>query len=146
MRFLYAAKFSLLHHQLSLTMSSSSSASITPSGASYLLSGAILGVLAGYFLGQASFLGLFSHSAPVANTRTKSTGKDKRIPSSEVDSESELEDEDEDSENGGAELKVEEYDLNEDQKMVLVVRTDLGMTKGKRSSPICASTIDTTFI
>jgi PTH2 family peptidyl-tRNA hydrolase len=71
----------------------------------------------GYFLGQAKSLGLFGGS-PVSQP-TKSEKEEAE------DSEDESSDEDDDS------TPAEFPGHNEECKMVLVVRTDLGMTKGK---------------
>ncbi|CAN9170000.1 unnamed protein product [Alternaria alternata] len=78
---------------------------------------AILAGVTGYFLGQAKSLGLFGGS-PVSQP-TKSEKEEAE------DSEDESSDEDDDS------TPAEFPGHNEECKMVLVVRTDLGMTKGK---------------
>lgn len=87
-----------------------------PSAAAIAIATAIVAGLAGFFLGQGSSLGLFSSPSIPPQSRAL-----------QVDSEdSDLSDEDEKQENLGsfASRKHEEY------KLVLVVRTDLGMTKG----------------
>ena len=113
-----------------------------PSTTSYILATAILCIAGGYFIGQASFLGLFSGS----NKKTRGGGKKSWPNSYDVtvhpdSSDEELmtqlkggqaskSEEDEDSEeSGGGELKAFEGN-KEECKMVLVVRTDLGMGKG----------------
>ena len=119
-----------------------------PSTTSYVVATAILAISIGYFIGQASSLGLFSSG----KSKSKS-GSGKSWPNSydvtihpdssdeelmtrlrgpggkEVkDSENEEEEsEDEDEEQG--ELKAFEGN-KEECKLVLVVRTDLGMGKG----------------
>lgn len=86
----------------------------------------ILAALGGYFIGQASSAGLFKSS----QRRVKSGSAEKDADSgSESGSEPEPEDEVQDD------LKGFETDHDE-CKLVLVVRTDLGMTKGK-SSILC---------
>lgn len=91
---------------------------IPPSTASYIFATALLAGVTGYFIGQGSSLNIF------------------RSPPN-VDDESDLEDEDED----GSEEEEEEdtaelatFEGNHDEvKLVLVVRTDLGMGKGTLS-------------
>jgi len=77
-------------------------------------------------LGQAKSLGLFGGSA----VSSPSERKEKAAEASEESEESSDEDE-EDDDSVPADFK----DLNEECKMVLVVRTDLGMTKGMSSAP-----------
>ncbi|KAF4552766.1 Peptidyl-tRNA hydrolase-like protein 1 [Elsinoe fawcettii] len=77
---------------------------------------AIITGLAGYFLGQASSIGVFGSNSTTPARKEKDS-----------DAESSDEDEDEDRQE---ELKGFS-DKNEPCKLVLVVRTDLGMTKGK---------------
>lgn len=103
----------------------------------------ILGSLAGYYIGQAYSIGLFSSS-----TTTKS-GKKKQATSwpnsydvkvhldssSEAEMDSASEEEDESEDEAGGEIGV--FEGNEEVKLVLVVRTDLGMGKGK--SNFCLS-------
>ncbi|TKX22649.1 peptidyl-tRNA hydrolase PTH2 [Elsinoe australis] len=75
---------------------------------------AILAGLTGYFLGQASSIGIFG-SSPT------------RPSEKEAVSDSDLSDEDEDRQE-----ELQGFsEKNEPCKLVLVVRTDLGMTKGK---------------
>ena len=87
-----------------------------PSTANIAAACAILAGVTGYFLGQAKSLGLFGGS-PVSQP-TKSEKEEAE------DSEDESSDEDDDS------TPAEFPGHNEECKMVLVVRTDLGMTKG----------------
>jgi PTH2 family peptidyl-tRNA hydrolase len=103
-----------------------------PTTIAYCIATAILAALGGYFLGQASSLGLIGSdrsqqdiaSAPSTQpSETASKGKDKQ------ESESENE-EDPDSEDEQQDLQGFEGNANEECKLVLVVRTDLGMTKG----------------
>ncbi|CAN9229546.1 unnamed protein product [Alternaria alternata] len=88
-----------------------------PSTANIAAACAILAGVTGYFLGQAKSLGLFGGS-PVSQP----TNSEKEEAE---DSEDESSDEDDDS------TPAEFPGHNEECKMVLVVRTDLGMTKGK---------------
>lgn len=100
------------------------------------------GVVLGYFVGQGSSIGVFSSNT--SGTQKKAPKKSwpnnydvtvqagdssdeefiKSIQSNDADDESDSEEED------GKELKTF-ADRNEEIKMVLAVRTDLGMTKGK---------------
>jgi hypothetical protein len=95
--------------------------SSAPSTAAVAIATAMVAGLGGYFIGQASSLGLFGNS--------------------KASSASSTDEQDEDTSDGEDELEQQESDLqdfgnsNEECKLVLVVRTDLGMTKGK-DSPI----------
>ncbi|KAF1924710.1 peptidyl-tRNA hydrolase [Didymella exigua CBS 183.55] len=89
-----------------------------PSTANIALACAILAGVTGYFLGTAKSLGLFGGSPISEPTRSKSEKAQ--------DSEDESSDE-EDDDTAPAEFPGH----TEECKMVLVVRTDLGMTKGK---------------
>jgi hypothetical protein len=81
--------------------------------------------LAGYFLGTASSIGIFGSNS---QQRLVSSSGEKEHDGSESEddnaSESDLEDSEDDQEINGFE------DSTEECKLVLVVRTDLGMTKG----------------
>jgi PTH2 family peptidyl-tRNA hydrolase len=74
----------------------------------------------GYFLGQAKSLGLFGGS-PVSEPR-----RENGVKAESSDESSDDEDADE--------LSSDFPGHNEECKLVLVVRTDLGMTKGEKSS------------
>ncbi|CAG5155608.1 uncharacterized protein ALTATR162_LOCUS3744 [Alternaria atra] len=88
-----------------------------PSTANIAAACAILAGVTGYMLGQAKSLGFFGGS-PVSQPEESEKEKAE-------DSEDESSDEDDDS------TPAEFPGHNEECKMVLVVRTDLGMTKGK---------------
>lgn len=92
-----------------------------PSALAVAFASAVIAGLAGYFLGQASSIGVFSKPVP----RSISNGKDDESDISDAGSVSDEEDDLDDQE-----LKSFE-DSQEECKLVLVVRTDLGMTKGK---------------
>ncbi|OAK93726.1 peptidyl-tRNA hydrolase [Phaeosphaeriaceae sp. SRC1lsM3a] len=89
-----------------------------PSTANIAMACAILAGVTGYMLGQAKSLGLFGGS-PVS---TPTQGKEKAHEDSEASS-----DDESDDDTAPADFKGN----SEECKMVLVVRTDLGMTKGK---------------
>ena len=91
--------------------------STQPSTTNIALACAILAGVTGYFLGTAKSLGLFGGSPISEPARSKSE--------KEQDSEDESSD-DEDDDTAPAEFPGH----TEECKMVLVVRTDLGMTKG----------------
>ena len=83
--------------------------------------------LAGYFLGTASSIGLFGNSSQQRVVGSNAAQREKGHGSESEDdnaSESDLEDSEDDQEINGFE------DSTEECKLVLVVRTDLGMTKG----------------
>ena len=119
-------------------MSTSDPAS-TPSTAAIAIATAILCSVGGYYIGQASSLGLFSSNGEKSKKSWPNSYDVTLHPDS---SDEELmnnlkgqqrnEDSDSDSdasENGQAELKNFESNT-EECKLVLVVRTDLGMGKG----------------
>ncbi|GAB7344592.1 hypothetical protein MBLNU457_3087t1 [Dothideomycetes sp. NU457] len=84
---------------------------------------AIISGLAGYFLGQASSIGVFAKNpSDSAAARVEKDGHDQGPHESEEAGDEEDEDDQE----------IKSFaDHNEECKLVLVVRTDLGMTKGK---------------
>ncbi len=121
-----------------------------PSTAAIAFATAIIAALAGYFIGQGASLGLFSSNS---NSGKKSWPNSYDVTVHPDSSDEELMkslkgDEEEDSEEDEAEL-VEQGKLasfegyKEECKLVLVVRTDLGMGKGtvygaaKYSGNIC---------
>jgi PTH2 family peptidyl-tRNA hydrolase len=94
-----------------------------PSTANIATACAIMGVVTGYLIGQAKSLGLFGGSAL---SEASFGGKNKE----ELDTEDESDD---DNDSAPAEFP----NSPEECKLVLVVRTDLGMTKGVlRSLPL----------
>ncbi|KAH7075329.1 peptidyl-tRNA hydrolase PTH2-domain-containing protein [Paraphoma chrysanthemicola] len=90
-----------------------------PSTANIAVASAIVAGVTGYMLGQAKSLGLFGGSPISAPSERKVKTPGEAEDSSDEDSE--------DDDSVPAEFKGN----NEECKMVLVVRTDLGMTKGK---------------
>ena len=90
-----------------------------PSTANIALACAILAGVTGYFLGTAKSLGLFGGS-PISKPRQRESEK-----AQESEDESGFSEE-EDDDTAPAEFPGH----TEECKMVLVVRTDLGMTKG----------------
>jgi len=105
-----------------------------PTTLAYCIATAILAALGGYFLGQASSLRLIG-----SNRLQQDTASDKasgpKTPSAgaatkENDTGESENEEDPDSEDEQQDLQGFEGNVNEECKLVLVVRTDLGMTKG----------------
>ena len=127
----------------------------SPSTASIAVATAILAAAAGYFIGTASSLGLFGGATKSGGRKAKLSwpnsydvtihpdssdeelmqslgrGKGKEVKDSQ--DEDEDEDEEDSGDEGQRELKGFE-DNREECKLVLVVRTDLGMGKGMRWS------------
>ncbi|KAF9950602.1 hypothetical protein BGZ72_007772 [Mortierella alpina] len=132
-----------------------------------VLSAGAIGLLTGFLVSQSSLastslLKQKSNQAPLpstkerrANDQKKSTSARKEVDSATlasskpvlIDEDSEVyseededfteEDESEDEENED----LAEFDLNEEYKMVLVVRSDLGMGKGKAAAQCCHATL-----
>ena len=128
-----------------------------PSTTSVVVGTAILAVALGYFIGQGSSLGIFGSTPPPSKSRSKSKNPKKSWPNSydvtihpdssdeevfkqirgaDLDIESEESSKDSSSEEAEVELGQKQEGLNqfegnkEECKLVLVVRTDLGMGKG----------------
>lgn len=102
-------------------MSSSQLDRLPPTTTAYVIATAILFGVTGYFIGQGSSLGLFG------SKERKSWPNSYNVRVHRDSSDEEYEDEDEESDSGElASLK----DNGDEVKLVLVVRTDLGMTKG----------------
>ncbi|EEA20183.1 hypothetical protein TMatcc_000164 [Talaromyces marneffei ATCC 18224] len=111
-----------------------------PTTASYVFATAIIAGVIGYFAGQGASLGLFSSSpATTKRSTAKRATKEKDEIIEEEDEESEEEDSEEE-EGDGAELAT--FEGNHDEvKLVLVVRTDLGMGKGKIAAQCSHATL-----
>ncbi|GKZ39736.1 gluconate transport-inducing protein [Aspergillus brasiliensis] len=108
-----------------------------PSTAAYVVATAILAGITGYFIGQGSTLGLFSNKEKEGWPNSYNVKP--HLDSSEEDYESE---EEEDSEEEGDGTELANFDSsNEEVKLVLVVRTDLGMTKGKIAAQCSHATL-----
>ncbi|KAM3418882.1 hypothetical protein BST61_g4845 [Cercospora zeina] len=94
-----------------------------PSAASYAVAAAIVAFTTGYFVGSARSIGLFGRSP--ARPATSAVRLDS-------DSDDAASDSDESAHDLG---ELQAFDgNNEECKLVLVVRTDLGMTKGKMAA------------
>jgi len=103
-----------------------------PTTLAYCIATAILAALGGYFLGQASSLGLIGSDRSQPDTPSTSETQSSGAATKEKDrTENENEnEEDPNSEDEQQDLQGFEGNANEECKLVLVVRTDLGMTKG----------------
>jgi peptidyl-tRNA hydrolase len=100
-----------------------------PTTASYVFATAILAGVIGYFAGQGASLGLFSSSPATTGRSTSKRATKENHETKEED----LDSEDEESEEEGDGTELATFEGNNDEvKLVLVVRTDLGMGKGKR--------------
>ncbi len=103
-----------------------------PTTAAIVIATSIIAGLLGYFLGQGSSLGLFGGSARKAKKESWPNSYDVKVHADSSDEESLSASEDLDNEA----VPQEEGGLRdfsnsgEDFKLTLVVRTDLGMTKG----------------
>lgn len=104
-----------------------------PSIAAVTVASGILGLVTGYFLGQGSSIGLFG-SSTTSNTPHKSwpNSYDVKVhaESSDEEADDEQEEEDKDDEEGDGKELNNFQDSTEEVKLVLAVRTDLGMGKG----------------
>lgn len=110
-----------------------------PTTAAIAVATAIIAALGGFFLGQASSLGMFSGGRRPA-------GRDKTgrlVEDTSSDEEDMAKDESEDEEvDEDEEQELSAFaESNEECKLVLVVRTDLGMTKGVHASS-CPATFN----
>jgi hypothetical protein len=108
-----------------------------PSLTAVAISSLILGLLAGYFIGQGSSIGVFGGSGgPKQAKKSWPNSYDVKVHADSSDDQADDEDEadeDEADEEDGLELK-DFKDSSEEVKLVLAVRTDLGMGKGRSPS------------
>ncbi|KAL2799178.1 putative mitochondrial peptidyl-tRNA hydrolase Pth2 [Aspergillus keveii] len=107
-----------------------------PSTTTYVVATAILAGITGYFIGQGASLGLFAKEKE--GWPNSYNVKVHRGSSDEEDDD----DEEEDSEEEGDGGELADFEGNtEEVKLVLVVRTDLGMTKGKIAAQCSHATL-----
>ena len=108
---------------------------IPPTTAAYVVASAIVAGVTGYFIGQGASLGLFSSSSSSKKKKKTTAIEPPRTPrDNDGDASDEEEDDDEseeDSDDGDGGELASFNDSTEEVKLVLVVRTDLGMTKGR---------------
>ncbi|KAJ9292928.1 hypothetical protein DTO271G3_8226 [Paecilomyces variotii] len=110
-------------------MATSSIQPLTTSTASYVVATALIAGVTGFFIGQGAALGLFSSKSTQKKSWPNSYNVKVHKGSSDEEEEEEESEEEEEEEEGGELANFEGN--NEEVKLVLVVRTDLGMTKGK---------------
>lgn len=101
-----------------------SRASDQPSIWAVAFGASVVAGLAGYFLGTASSIGVFGTQKRVVSSSSSHTGGEKEDGDEDDAFASESDESEDDQEVNSFE------DSNEECKLVLVVRTDLGMTKG----------------
>lgn len=99
-----------------------------PSAAAWAFASALVAGVAGYFLGQASSLGIFGASHKSSKVASEQAAEESSSDEEyeKLEGEWKLGDKDQDIQNFGK--------TDEECKLVLVVRTDLGMTKGTFTS------------
>ena len=103
---------------------------IPPTTTSYVIATAIIAGVTGYFVGQGSSLGLFSSNEKEGWPNSYNV----KVHRDSSDEEDEEEEEDSEDEEQG---ELANFDNNtEEVKLVLVIRTDLGMTKGTHHLPL----------
>lgn len=102
-----------------------------PSLAAVAVSSLILGLLAGYFIGQGSSIGVFGSSGNT-NEAKKSwpNSYDVKVHADSSDEQADDEEEEDEEEEGDGKELHDFRDTKEEIKLVLAVRTDLGMGKG----------------
>lgn len=105
---------------------------IPPTTAAYVLATAILAGVTGYFIGQGASLGLFSSTRSPSSSGRQSGGKHSGDEDWENESEDDDDDDEDEEEEEEAAGELATFEGNRDEvKLVLVVRTDLGMGKGR---------------
>lgn len=110
---------------------------LPPSAGAYAIATVILVFVGGYFIGQGVSLGVFRRSSPGTSKESWPNSYDVKVHADSSDeqgggsSSASDEDGDEEGEEEGARGGRESFDGNDEEcKLVLVVRTDLGMGKG----------------
>ncbi|KAL2434771.1 putative peptidyl-tRNA hydrolase 2 [Exophiala dermatitidis] len=116
-----------------------------PSLTAVAVSSLILGLLAGYFIGSGSSIGIFGTS-PTSSGVKKSwpNSYDVKVHADSSDDEQADDEEDEtdqEEEEGDGKELGDFRDSNEEAKLVLAVRTDLGMGKGKIAAQCSHATL-----
>ena len=111
-----------------------------PSAVTIALGSAIISGVFGYYLGQARSIGLFGTSS----TAQVGQQSDDKSDISDADAGSGDDDDDDDDVQDLGELKTFPGN-NEECKLVLVVRTDLGMGKGMWREAVCDCSIGSAY-
>lgn len=101
---------------------------LPPTTAAYVIATAIIAGVTGYFIGQGSSLNLFKEKEGWPNSYNVEVHN--HSSDEEDEEESEEEESDEEEEEGNGEELSSFKDNTDEVKLVLVVRMDLGMTKG----------------
>lgn len=136
---------------------------VPPSTTSIILATALIAITAGYFIGQGASLGLFSTKKSNGSKTSWPNSYDvtihpdssdeelmehlkggKKNKNEVKDSEDEDESDDDDDDDVQGELNAFDAKKEEQYKLVLCVRTDLGMTKGTHSPPYISPCLPTT--
>ncbi|KAG9772735.1 hypothetical protein KCU88_g6053, partial [Aureobasidium melanogenum] len=111
-----------------------------PSLTAVAVSSLILGLLAGYFIGSGSTIGIFGGSSSATSGGVKKSwpnSYDVKVHADSSDEEADDEQDETDQEEEGDDKELGDFrDSNEEVKLVLAVRTDLGMGKGEKSERI----------
>ena len=104
-----------------------------PSLTAVAVSSLILGLLAGYFIGQGSSIGVFGGSGGAKQPKKSwPNSYDVKVHADSSDDQADDEEEAQDEEDDGDGKELNDFkDSSEEVKLVLAVRTDLGMGKGK---------------
>ena len=105
---------------------------IPPTTAAYVIATAIIAGVTGYFIGQGSSISLFKEKEGWPNSYDVKVHSHSSDEEDESDSEEETDEEDE----GNGEELSSFKDNSEEVKLVLVVRMDLGITKGIYSTNV----------
>ena len=102
---------------------------IPPTATAYVIATAIIAGVTGYFIGQGASLGLFSSTE---NREGWPNSYNVKVHRGSSDEESDDDDDDEyESDDDEQEGELGNFEQNTDEvKLVLAVRTDLGMSKG----------------
>jgi len=108
-----------------------------PSVAAVAIATALVSAVAGYYIGQASMVGIFGGGGGGRRAPAAASGKPAAHHEDQSDS-SDAESEDEEKFPEGLDTFAGN---NEECKLVLVVRTDLGMTKGKIAAQCSHATL-----
>ncbi|KAL1969546.1 hypothetical protein VTN77DRAFT_8984 [Rasamsonia byssochlamydoides] len=115
---------------------------IPPSTASYVIATAIIAGVTGFFIGQGAALGLFSSSAAKSRQGNRRLRISNVTGQSDEENEEDWESEEEEEEDEGDAGELATFEGNTDEvKLVLVVRTDLGMGKGKIAAQCSHATL-----
>ncbi|KAJ5776121.1 uncharacterized protein N7511_001132 [Penicillium nucicola] len=109
---------------------------LPPTTTAYVIATAIIAGVTGYFIGQGASLSLFKEKEGWPNSYNV------KVHSHSSDEEEEQSEEESDSEDEGNGEELASFkDSTEEVKLVLVVRMDLGMTKGKIAAQCSHATL-----